>query len=77
MKSLRQRLESVSVALNRVQRRACPECGWYEGKEMHATITFAEQMENLKDAEPVDRSADNCSKCGRPLVLRIEFDDRG
>jgi len=77
MKSIRQRLERVSSALTRSTSSKCPLCGWYEGVEFRAEISFATEMADLANPTPVDRSKDLCVLCGRPLVIRIEFDDCG
>ncbi|MBX3380233.1 MAG: hypothetical protein KF805_09050 [Phycisphaeraceae bacterium] len=77
MKSLQQRLDRVSAALTRSTSSKCPLCGWHKGAEIHANISFDIEMADTIDSGRADRSKDFCAKCGRPLVLRIEFDDRG
>ncbi|MBX3381509.1 MAG: hypothetical protein KF805_15545 [Phycisphaeraceae bacterium] len=65
------------MALTRSTSSKCPLCGWRKGAEIHAEISFEEEMADVVDAVPTDRSKDFCAGCGRPRVIRIEFDDRG
>lgn len=76
MKSLRQRIDVVSKLIQAKRPLGCPECGWYEGRPIEATIEFSNEHRSTRDPSR-RRPEDSCATCGFPRVMRIEFDDRG
>ena len=44
----------------------CEACGYDSGSELELKVSFAD--------EP-DEGPDACPRCGRPLILRLEFDE--
>ena len=63
--NLKRRLRALEQAVVPPDDYGCETCGYDTGSEFELKVCFAD--------EP-DESLDACPRCGRPLILRLEFD---
>ncbi len=63
--NLTRRLEALERVVTRVDHGRCDTCGYVSGSELKCEVSFHD--------EPLE-GPDVCARCGRPLILRLEFD---
>ena len=63
--NLKRRLLVLEQVVTPVDRGRCDRCGYEPGSELKCKVLFHD--------EPLE-GPDVCSRCGRPLILRLEFD---
>lgn len=69
---VKHRLQRLERQAAPAKPRACPGCGWYEGKPMEFAVTSREA------GDPGDpKPSDFCATCGRQYVFHIKFDKCG
>lgn len=64
--NLHRRLRALEQIVTPVDHGRCDTCGYVPGAELKCEVYFHD--------EPLEGS-DACSQCGRPLILRLEFDE--
>ncbi len=62
--NLKRRVQALELAV--APSDSCEACGYYPGAPMELTLSFGD--------EPVE-GPDVCPGCGRPLILRLSFDN--
>ncbi len=63
--NLKRRLQALEQVVTPVDHGRCDTCGYEPGSELKCEVSFHD--------EPLE-GPDVCSRCGRPLILRLEFD---
>ncbi len=64
--NLKRRLQALEQIVVPPDVNRCETCGYDAGSELELKVCFVD--------EP-DEGPDVCRACGRPLILRLEFDD--
>ena len=63
--NLKRRLRALEQVVTPADRGRCDTCRYVPGSELKCEVLF--HNESLE-------GPDVCSRCGRPLILRLEFD---
>ena len=64
--NLKRRLQAMEQVVTPVGRGRCDTCEYEPGSELKCEVSFHD--------EPLE-GPDVCPRCGRPLILRLEFDE--
>ncbi len=63
--NLKRRLRALEQVVAPADHGRCDTCGYVSGSELKCEVSFHD--------EPLE-GPDVCLRCGRPLILRLEFD---
>lgn len=64
--NLHRRLQALEQVVVPSDNYGCQSCGYEPGSELKCEVSFHD--------EPLE-GPDICSRCGRPLILRLSFDE--